>query len=72
VSVSSLCPYGTRGELDQVFVARPCVLDLEVREADIAIGYAVKLPIEASCVELMRDKFYVVANPNSLVRRGVF
>jgi LysR family transcriptional regulator, glycine cleavage system transcriptional activator len=39
------------------------VLDLEAGEADVAIRYAKSLPLDASCGELMRDTFHVMASP---------
>jgi LysR family glycine cleavage system transcriptional activator len=39
------------------------VLDLRAGEADIAIRYARRPPLDDQCIELMRDTFRVVASP---------
>jgi len=39
------------------------VLDLKAGEADVAIRYALRPPIEGPSFELMRDTFHVVASP---------
>jgi LysR family transcriptional regulator, glycine cleavage system transcriptional activator len=39
------------------------VLDLRTGEADVAIRYARKPPRGSTCVELLRDRFHVVASP---------
>jgi LysR family glycine cleavage system transcriptional activator len=44
-------------------VGTDSVLDLKSGEADIAIRYAAKPPIDGPCFELMRDCFHVVASP---------
>jgi len=44
-------------------VGTDAALDLRAGEADIAIRYAMKPPRDGPCVELVRDKFYVVASP---------
>jgi LysR family glycine cleavage system transcriptional activator len=44
-------------------IGTDAVLDLKAGEADIAIRYAVKSPIDGPSVELVRDTFHVVASP---------
>lgn len=44
-------------------VGTDAVLDLAASEADIAVRYAHKPPLDGPCVELFRDTFRVVASP---------
>lgn len=44
-------------------VGTDAVLDLKAGEADIAIRYAVKPPVDGVATELCRDTFHVIASP---------
>ena len=44
-------------------VGTDVVLALKAGETDVAIRYALKMPDDGQCIELMRDTFHVVASP---------
>jgi LysR family glycine cleavage system transcriptional activator len=51
-------------------IGTDAVLDLRGGEADIAIRYAVKPPIDGACTPLLSDTFRVVASPKLVGTRG--
>jgi LysR family transcriptional regulator, glycine cleavage system transcriptional activator len=55
--------YEAHPRLKLDIVGTDAVLDLKAGETDIAIRYARQSPRDGSSIELMRDTFHVVANP---------
>ncbi len=49
-------------------IGTDAVLDLKAAEADVAVRYARTPPADAIAVELVRDRFHVVASPSLLGR----
>jgi LysR family glycine cleavage system transcriptional activator len=51
-------------------IGTDAVLDLRAGEADIAIRYARRMPLDLSGREIFRDTFFPVCSPELLVREG--
>ena len=51
-------------------IGTDAVLDLRAGEADIAIRYARRMPLDLSGKEIFRDTFFPVCSPELLTRRG--
>lgn len=51
-------------------IGTDAVLDLRAGEADIAIRYARRMPLDLTGKEIFRDTFFPVCSPELLARRG--